>query len=195
MRRTGSLIAVAVLGAAVAGCQTLSERECRAGDWTRIGRADGEEGARPTEIQRHREACARHAVTVDEAQYRSGYALGLESYCTPRGGYAAGRRGHGYHDVCRAGGGEPAFLQAFRHGQQVHRLHQEVKEVRRRAEELEHAAMMEDVSPDQRTGMRFRAEEWDSRATLKQMELESLDRKYATQYGAPQLTWSELRSR
>jgi hypothetical protein len=195
MRRAGALIAVAALAALLSGCHTLSARECQSGDWERIGRDDGAKGTKPDELERHRKACAAHAVKPDEARYRAGYAEGLKQYCTPASGYVAARRGEGHRDVCRASGNEEKFLEAFRHGREVWILHQDLIELRRRAEETRYAAMTDEPSPDQRTSLLFRAEEWQQRAQTKQWDLERLDRRYAKEYGAPELSWTELRSR
>lgn len=191
MRGAGALIAV-LLALAASGCASLSERQCRSGDWTAIGRADGAKGLPAKEIERHREACAAHGVAPDEPRYRAGHEQGLAEYCTPRGGYVTGRSGGTYRDACPAARAD-AFLQAHRHGRDVQALLDEVKSLRRSIDELQAVAMSGDYGPEDRTQLRFRVDELGQRLRMREWELERLDRKYAQEYGAPELTWAELR--
>lgn len=188
--RTPAALAAALL---LAGCASLSEKECRSGDWAAIGRADGERGAPLAELTRHREACAEHGVTPDGARYRQGHAEGLKAYCTPSGGYLAGRRGDAYREACPAGATEAKFLEAFRRGREVSDLVRDVRDLRRSLDDLELAAMSGDYAPEDRTQLRFRADELSQRLRMKEWELERLDRKYAREFGAPELSWQELR--
>jgi hypothetical protein len=160
--------------------------------WAAIGRADGERGLEAAQLERHREACAVTNVTPDPAAWRAGYEQGLAAYCTPRGGYLAGRGEAGYRQVCPAAT-EAAFLAAHRHGREVAAELRELKQLRQRTHELEVAAMSGDYGPEDRTALRFRAEEARQRVRNAEWEVERLDRAYARQYGAPELTWQQLR--
>jgi len=191
MHRAGALI-VAALALAAGACASLSEKQCRSGDWTAIGRADGERGLPAGEIERHREACAAHRVKPDAGRYRAGHEQGLAAYCTPRGGYVAGRRGEPYRDVCPAASAEK-FRAAFDRGREVDRVLRDVKDLRRSLDELELSAMSGDYSPEDRTQLRFRADELNQRLRMREWDLERLDRKYASEFNAPELGWQELR--
>lgn len=190
MRRTGPLIVVA-LAAALGGCASLSKSECRAGDWNAIGRADGERGLPATEIDRHRDACKDHDVTPDAARYRAGHAQGLATFCTPRGGYVAGRKGDGNARACPDTA--KGFSEAYRRGREVYVVLRDVQDLRRSLDDLQAAAMAGDYAPEDRTQMRFRTDDIERRLRLREWELERLDRQYAREFGAPELTWQELR--
>jgi len=191
MRRAGPLIAAAA-ALALGGCASLTEKQCESGDWTALGRKDGERGLEASELERHREACAAHGVTPDAAHYRAGREQGLATFCTPRGGYIAGRRGDVYREVCPAASAGK-FHEAFRHGREVSAVLRDLKELRRILDELQTAAITGDYVPEDRTQMRFRADELNQRVRMKEWDVERLDRKYARQYGAPELDWIELR--
>lgn len=115
------LIAAAVIaGAAGLGsCATMSEDQCLAGAWGEVGYADGAAGYSASRLSEHAEACAKHGVVPDEAAYYSARNDGLRRYCTPAGGFLAGRTGRGYAGVCPADL-ERAFMPAFRDGEIVH---------------------------------------------------------------------------
>lgn len=191
MRRSGPLIAAA-FALAAAGCASLSGKQCRSGDWIAVGRDDGARGLPASEIERHRESCAAHGVMPDAVRYGTGHAEGLAQYCTPRGGYLAGRRADPYRKLCPAGV-ESRFLEAHRHGREVNVLLNEVKDLRRGVHDMETLALAGDYAPEDRTQMRFRADELNQRLRIREWDLERLDRRYARQYGAPELSWLETR--
>lgn len=116
-----------VLGACASG---LSKEECRLADWRTIGYEDGARGAPQSRIGEHRKACAEHGVAPDLDAYRSGWNDGVQGYCRPGNGYRLGRAGSHYSGVCPATM-EPAFLQAYGHGREIHSLEHEVKRLQR----------------------------------------------------------------
>jgi hypothetical protein len=178
---------LAVLAAlAASGCASMSEQDCRAGDWDAIGRADGARGALGNEVERHQKACARHEVAVNADAWRAGYARGLEAFCTPKGGYLAGRDGQRYHDVCFGLDGEDAFRAAYGEGQRVHKLLGEIRELRKLQDELEMAALSADYSDND-----MRAAQVEATLQSRQWELDALDRRCAKDYGVPPLGQSD----
>lgn len=187
----GGVIAVLALG----GCATLSEQECRSGDWEAVGHEDGVAGAQPDQIDRHRKACERHGVAPQEAAWRAGYARGLEEFCTPRGGYIAGRDGQGHKEACAGKPQEAAFLQALRRGREINEMRRDLDELRRRIRDLEMAVLSGEYSNEyDATQARMRIGEIEGELRSREWELERLDADYAAEYGAPRLRGSEVRS-
>src|SRR5882762_508401 len=93
-----SLLVVAVV--TVAGCAAMSQRECQLGDWHTAGFDDGVRGASMTRVAGYRKACSKYNISPDLEAYRSGYDLGLETYCRDSNGFAVGARGAVYEGVC-----------------------------------------------------------------------------------------------
>jgi len=126
--RAGGALALAL---AVSACASgLSKDECRLADWRTIGYEDGARGVSQSRIGEHRKACADHGVAPDLDAYRSGWQEGVQGYCQPGNGYRLGRSGSHYGGVCPAAL-EPAFLQAYGHGREIHSLEYEVKRLQR----------------------------------------------------------------
>ncbi len=196
MRGLGAIRALLAAGLiavlAAPGCASMSEQDCRAGDWEAVGRADGERGARGNAIERHQKACARHEVAVSEDAWRAGYAKGLEAFCSPKGGYAAARNGQLHHDVCFGFEQEPKFLEAFGHGKDVHRLLSEVREIRRLKRDFDMAALSGDYNDYEMDDMRRRAATLESELQRREWQLDKLDKEYSAKYGVPPLTLSDL---
>ena len=124
-RIIGLLVAVAAAG----GCATMSESECINADWREVGRNDGLEGRRQTQLARHYDACVKYGITPDRDEYMEGRESGLAVYCTQDSGYWEGRNGAGYQRVCPANS-EPAFLSGYRAGQAVFAAVEEVRSIR-----------------------------------------------------------------
>jgi len=93
---------VAVALAVLAGCASLSDNECRAGDWRGIGFSDGASGRAPDHIERHRKACADVGVSPDAAAWQAGRTEGLGVYCQPATAYRVARRGGQLAPYCTA---------------------------------------------------------------------------------------------
>ncbi|MDJ0669329.1 MAG: DUF2799 domain-containing protein [Desulfobacterales bacterium] len=107
------------------GCATLSEDECLTADWRTIGFEDGARGISSRNISKHREACAEYGITPDFAIYRAGHREGLREYCVPTQGFALGRSGKRYNNICPPNL-EPGFLAAYGDGQAVYNLQQDL---------------------------------------------------------------------
>lgn len=119
------LLAVSIIG----GCATMSESECINADWREVGRNDGLEGKRQTQLARHYDACIKFGITPDRDEYMAGREAGLTVYCSQDSGYWEGRNGVGYQRVCPASS-EPAFLTGYRAGQSVYDAIENIRSVR-----------------------------------------------------------------
>lgn len=84
----------------MAGCATLSEEDCIAGDWRGIGQNDGARGRAADFIGNHTKACADLGVIPDVAAWQAGRTEGLKQYCTPANAYLVGRQGQRLSPVC-----------------------------------------------------------------------------------------------
>lgn len=111
-----------IVAALIAGCAGgMTKTECANADWAALGLADGRAGARPKLSEQRREACASEGFSIDLAAYEAARAEGLKTYCTPKGGFDAGKEGAEYFDAC-AGETEMRFLESFALGEKLHAL-------------------------------------------------------------------------
>lgn len=119
----------------LAACATLSEDECRGGDWFAIGQEDGTEGRKLSFLQQHSEACGEFGVAPDRSAYLQGREAGLKFYCTPDSAFREGRRGSRLSAVCPAG--DLARLQrANQRGLDVHRIEDEIDDIEREIRQI-----------------------------------------------------------
>lgn len=114
-----------LLVVALAGCATLSEAECQAGDWRSIGRADGANGRPLSYVGRHADACSDYGIAVNRDLYEAGREEGLQSYCRLDKAEAEGRRGRTNHHVCSGRMGA-SFDRVYDAARQVREAEQDV---------------------------------------------------------------------
>lgn len=105
------MMIISLLGL-LSGCATLSESECRQGDWLTIGRRDGSQGRTPDYYQQHIKACAEYGIRLRHEEYQTGYHQGLAEYCTVSNGYREGIAVEDYQRVCPAHL-EPDFIRGY----------------------------------------------------------------------------------
>ena len=111
------------------GCATLEKEECLTADWNLIGYEDGLKGYAPERIGKHRKACAEYGVTPNANAYTGGRSRGLFQYCTPARGFALGRNGSPYSDVCQTHPDlEEEFHTGFLAGRKIYIIESEISE-------------------------------------------------------------------
>ncbi|MDJ0637272.1 MAG: DUF2799 domain-containing protein [Paracoccaceae bacterium] len=112
----------------LAACATLSESECRAGDWYAIGKKDGANGRQSSFLQQHAKACADYGIRPDQTAWEEGRRDGLPLYCTRRRAFEEGRRGKHLSPVCPSS--QLAELtRANERGLRVNRIEQDIREI------------------------------------------------------------------
>ena len=84
----------------LAACATLSEDQCRSGNWYEIGLADGANGYDQKQLDRHAKACTDYGIAPDHEDWERGRQDGLPTYCRPRRVYEEGRKGRTMRNVC-----------------------------------------------------------------------------------------------
>lgn len=120
-------VAAAAL-ALLSGCATgMSEEDCAYADWRAIGERDGLYGEGLEKLAERREQCAAFGFNASLADYEAGRERGLFTYCTPDGGYDAGRNGRPYRGVCPAET-EGAFLSEYKIGYRLFELNKAVED-------------------------------------------------------------------
>lgn len=113
---------------ALAACASLSEDECRAGNWYGIGKEDGANGRQSSFVEQHSKACADFGIAPDRKAWARGRADGLPLYCTPRRAFEEGRRGKHLSPVCPAS--QLAELErANDKGLRLNRIELEIREI------------------------------------------------------------------
>ena len=120
-------LAIVALGLSACAAQpTVSENQCRAGDWQTIGYRDGAAGMANTVLLAHQEACGEFGIVPLKSEYLAGWRAGLEGYCTADNGFHLGQRGGALNTVCSAELREP-FASAHADGRLLYNARREVR--------------------------------------------------------------------
>ena len=112
----------------LAACATLSEDQCRSGDWYSIGRNDGANGRQANFITQHAKACRDYSIRPVVSEWERGRQDGLRQYCVPSNAYEVGPRGRHLSPVCPAAD-LPRLERANARGLTYHRITQDMREV------------------------------------------------------------------
>lgn len=133
----------------LSGCSSLSETQCRTGEWEEIGEHDGAHGAPQHRSVDHQKACAEYGVEVDAEAYFRGYERGLEQYCTANNAVRLGVEGAAYAGVCPV---ElyPTFEAQYRAGYVVYEQRQRVLQLESRAQSLDYDLQRAQTDEQQR---------------------------------------------
>ncbi len=116
---------VAVPAFALAGCATLNQSDCAAGDWFGIGRQDALWGHTPDRLAQHEKACVKYGFGSDPYAYEAGFSQGLVEFCVPEKAFDLGRRGGSYYRQCPPEAND-WFMPAYDLGRQVYDIDQEL---------------------------------------------------------------------
>lgn len=145
---------------ALAGCETMSEDQCRNADWSERGRADGRNGEAESHIEAHRKACAKANVTPDDRRWRQGWVEGVRTYCVPAVAWRAGLANRSYRGACRDFD-EAVFLRWHRLGLDAYKTRSERDGKQREIEKLEEQ-LKKAEKEDERKALREKIRQLDS---------------------------------
>jgi hypothetical protein len=147
---------------ALAGCASLSAKECRGGDWYSIGLRDGAAGRTEDYVAEHAAACQEHGITPDHERWLEGRERGLERFCTARNGYRIGEVGGSYQDVCFAGA-EMEFRRGYDLGLRMNRVRSRLEQIENEIRTIEGTlgVKAETLTEDERQRLNYRLRELD----------------------------------
>ncbi len=150
------LLATSTLG----GCASLSEKDCRGGDWYAIGLRDGAAGRTEDYVAEHSAACQSYGVAPDHERWLEGRERGLERFCTARNGYRVGEVGGSYQDVCFAGA-EMEFRRGYDLGLRMNRVRSRLDQVENEIRTIEGtlSAKADKLADEERQRLQYRLRE------------------------------------
>ncbi|HXH64231.1 MAG TPA: DUF2799 domain-containing protein, partial [Mariprofundaceae bacterium] len=99
----------------LAGCATMSKKECETADWRSLGYSDGARGIYYSNLEKRRDSCSKYNIVPDDSAYMNGWGEGIRRYCTPDTGFQVGSAGQPYNNICPPDV-EPAFLSGWQQG-------------------------------------------------------------------------------
>ncbi len=161
-----------LLALAIAGCSSMSEKQCRSVDWGQRGERDAYDGQARERIASYQDACGEHGIQADVAAYNAGYAKGLQLYCTPQRGYAVGKAGRSYRGTCPPQN-EPAFLAGYDAGKDLYSEQRRATDLERQIRDAENA-LKDAASTDDRDRLRRRIRDLDDEMSLAQRRVRRL---------------------
>lgn len=121
----------------LAACNSLSKKDCLAGNWQAIGYSDGVNGYSPNRVADHAKSCAEYHVSPDIEAWEVGRQAGLKHYCTAENAARLGRQGRRVNEVCPSE--SRAELRRFNDmGLRIYRIRSEIMANREELAQLRH---------------------------------------------------------
>jgi len=156
-----SVILTSLILLGLAGCASMSEKECRGGNWFQAGKVDGASGYTVERLSSHEKACAKYGLNSDRSAYVKGHTEGLRSYCTAESGYEEGIAQRHYRYVCPPEL-EPEFLREYAKAlsERVRELDSRYQEVQRRLERARYIAYRSE-DEEKRERAQYRAKQYE----------------------------------
>jgi len=68
-----------------AACETISDQQCRSGNWESIGHVDGSNGIGIDRFQSYVKKCGKSGIQPDYNAYKTGRQKGLRTHCHAKG--------------------------------------------------------------------------------------------------------------
>lgn len=162
---------------ALAGCESMSESECRVADWGRVGYADGAAGVQESRLADYTEDCGKAGIQPNPLAYRQGWDQGILRFCTAVSGWREGVLGHSGKDaVCQGRTGYEVFARYLALGLNVYASKQRIQEndaqINRLQKRLEDAATKDDEKRHIRDELRsIDREQFHLRSVLAQQNM------------------------
>jgi major membrane immunogen (membrane-anchored lipoprotein) len=148
--RIHALAFMLTLGSLLAGCESMSEDQCRRADWHQRGRDDGRTGEPDGYIDSHHKACAKAGVVPDARLWRQGWAEGIRSYCVPHVAWQRGLDNGNYQGACRDFD-EASWLAWYRAGKDAHKTRSERDSRQREIGKLEEQLKKSEKEDERKT--------------------------------------------
>ncbi|PHR90897.1 MAG: hypothetical protein COA69_14390 [Robiginitomaculum sp.] len=131
-----NIVKIMIGGMLLVSCETISETECVAGNWSDLGYRDGVSGKSRTRIAKYVEKCGEFGQDVDRNTYLTNYETGLTHYCTYDKGFSIGENGSSYNAVCE-GPQAAEFRAGYDDGHALYELHQEYERYQNNIDDTE----------------------------------------------------------
>ncbi|WP_310618656.1 DUF2799 domain-containing protein [Flexibacterium corallicola] len=129
MKKISNLISFLAFAFILSACASLSEEDCKAGDWRALGFMDGQKGYEADRINTHSKACGKYGIAPDRAAYSQGRIQGLQSFCTPTMGFEQGSGGKPLRNVCPASSAL-RFQQGYMLGKQLYDARAQIRQAK-----------------------------------------------------------------
>lgn len=81
---------VALVFFMVTEAHAISESKCRSNDWFAVGREYGIKGEAEDKVLKDQASCQKKGVEIPLEQYKKGWLMGINDYCSPDNAYKMG---------------------------------------------------------------------------------------------------------
>ena len=166
------------------GCASLSQQQCKVGDWQSIGKRDGQAGHSLARFEDHKKACKSHGQAANLTLYKKGHEEGLASHCTVQSQINLGLTGERYRPVC-SGTSVAVLKEANQWGYRIYLINKDISQAEYQLSSAQVALSKSNLKQDERNRLTDETQRLQDeiqrlksqRARLNDMALISLKRR------------------
>ncbi len=158
---TFRFLGLLMLTVVLAGCESMSESECKVADWSRTGFNDGARGEPENRLADYAQDCGKIGIRPNAQAYRQGWDAGIQRFCTAANGWREGVAGRGYKDaVCVGQPDYNLFSRYLSAGLKVYRTNDQMEKNTREINRLE-KKLESKISDDEKKQVRRQLRDLD----------------------------------
>ena len=136
-----ALLTLTLFALGLAACQSTPEvLACQEADWFELGRIDGNRGAMPAQVDRQTLRCQDSNPQDALRAYKTGYQVGLTSYCTEDNAFYIGRTGLAWHSSVCPESSRANLDESFEKGRVNSEVQDQISELKKSLRSLEQRA-------------------------------------------------------
>lgn len=157
-------------------CQTVDiadkKYNCNQLDWFEVGRSDGLQGLDSLSWENKEKQC-KGFNDANHESYVNGWYAGVDEFCSYSHGFAFGKSGHKYLNVCPTGK-EERFLEAYRKGLKIYQIEIDNKSL---ADELQKLSEKVSTDPKQTPDLHERIKELEAKMQYNRASITEINRE------------------
>jgi hypothetical protein len=157
-------------------CSSMDKKECSTANWQQIGKKDALNGERSNHYTDYAEDCNKFGVKVNASNYKKGWDIGIQQFCTREKGWEWGIKGHNYNQTCPART-ETTFYNAFQAGRNIYNKKSNIDDLRVKLEGINDQLADGKLSADKRKNLKEKRRELRSEIFIAELDLSSSKRE------------------
>jgi len=131
------ILSISLLVLTLVGCFGKKSLDCAAINWTQKGLEDGKLGLDETNVLKLKQKCDDQGVTASVVDYKQGWLLGIEIYCSPKNAFMMSKSGQKAlkQNNCPVEF-KTNFAESFKRGQDLKKINDKLGPFKKRAKNL-----------------------------------------------------------
>lgn len=122
----------------MAGCASSSVKQsCQSKDWKEYGVEEGRKGASEDQVLNKERECAKAGITIPIVEYKEGWLMGINEYCSPENALELGKKKAKHHSENCPVELRPKFDESYAKGLELANIDKQITNIDNKIESVE----------------------------------------------------------